>query len=88
MAHDARDVANEIIERGAESHRAFTHLQIQKLVYYCHGWMLGVYGEPMLTQDVSAWDHGPVIAELYHELKQYGREPVYPIPRRSQETIQ
>ena len=81
MAHDGRDVANEIIKRGADEHRVFTHLQIQKLVYYCHGWMLGIFEQPMITQPVSAWKHGPVIEGLYQKLKQHGREQVYPISR-------
>ena len=79
MAHSARDVANELIKRGANEHRVFTHLQIQKLVYYCHGWMLGVFEQPMITQSVAAWEHGPVVDDLYQRLKQYGREQVYPI---------
>ena len=79
VVHSAMDVANEIIERGAREHRVFTHLQIQKLVYYCHGWMLGVHGKPMVTQPIAAWEHGPVIEDLYHKLKRYGRDQVYPI---------
>ena len=81
MVHEARDVANEIIKRGADEHRIFTHLQIQKLVYYCHGWMLGLCEKPMIAQSVSAWKHGPVVEDLYQRLKQYGRDQVYPIPR-------
>ena len=81
MAHDARDIANEIINRGVERHQVFTHLQIQKLVYYCHAWMLGIYGTPLITQEVAAWEYGPVIEDLYHSLKKYGKDQVQVIPR-------
>ena len=58
MAHDARDIANEIIRRGEDQGWLFTHLQVQKLVYYCHAWMLGVHGRPLATQEVTAWRYG------------------------------
>ena len=80
MAHNAKDVANEIIRRGAETHRIFTHLQVQKLVYYCHAWMLGIHGKPLINQSIAAWQHGPVIEDLYHTLKKHGRNQVQIIP--------
>ena len=46
VMHDARNVANEFIRRASESGDQFTHLQVQKLVYYAHAWMLGLYGRP------------------------------------------
>ena len=86
MPHDARDVANEIIRRGAENHQVFTHLQIQKLVYYCHAWMMGIQGQPLINQEVCAWEYGPVINDLYQSLKKYGRDQVKVIPRIRRET--
>ena len=88
MPHDARDIANELIRRGTENHRVFTHLQIQNLVYYCHAWMLAIYGEPIVNQEVAAWEHGPVIVDLYHALRKYGRDQVQVIPRIRRETYE
>ena len=79
MAHDARAIANEIIRRGIRQQRAFTHLQIQKLVYYCQGWMLGIFNEPMIKQDIVAWRYGPVVRQLYNALSRHGDRPVSPI---------
>ncbi len=81
MAHDARSVANEIIRRGARQNRVFTHLQVQKLIYYCHAYCLAINGKPLIKQAVSAWQHGPVIEVVYHALKRYGNNQVHPIPR-------
>ena len=47
-------------------------MQIIKLVYICHGWMLGLYHRPLFNQDVEAWRYGPVVDDVYHGLKRYG----------------
>lgn len=59
-----------------------THLQIQKILYLCHMYKLmltegkeGLFrGEPF-----QAWNYGPVIPEVYHEVKMFGAEPVLDI---------
>ena len=74
--HDARAVANALIERGQREGRSFDPLQIAKLVYFCHAWMLGLYGRGLIKQDVHAWLYGPVVPPLYRSLKKFGRGPV------------
>ncbi len=74
--HDARAVANTLILRGMAKASPRDPLQIIKLTYLCHGWMLGLYHQPMSAQPVYAWQYGPVIPEVYHEIKRYGRNPV------------
>jgi uncharacterized phage-associated protein len=63
------------------NHQVYTHLQIQKLVYYCHAWMLAIYDKSLIRQEVCAWEYGPVIEDLYHALKKYGKDQVQVIPR-------
>ena len=46
-------------------------LKIQKLVYCLHGWHLAVRGHPAVGERFEAWPHGPVLASLYHQFKQY-----------------
>lgn len=76
--HTSIQIANEIIERGARSvpPRYFTPMQLLKLVYLCHGWMLGLYGRPLIKDNVEAWKYGPVIPDLYHQIKGYRDGPV------------
>lgn len=74
--HDARAIANALIDRGVVSRAPRDPLQIIKLTYLCHGWMLGLYNRPMSAQPVYAWRYGPVIPRVYHALKRYGKEPV------------
>jgi len=71
MAHSAITVANKLIEMGKEQSNPLTPMQIMKLVYICHGFMLGLYKRPLITQPIEAWRYGPVIAELYKKMQKY-----------------
>ena len=76
MKHDARTVANSLIEKSIEAGSHLTPLEIIKLVYFCHGWMLGLYRRPLIEQNVQAWRYGPVVADVYRSLKKHGGDPV------------
>lgn len=76
MEHDARSVANELIRRAHDVGRDITPMQVLKLAYYCHAWMLGLYHRPLLEQPIEAWKYGPVVPEIYRSLRRYGGEPV------------
>ncbi len=47
-----------------------------KLVYISHGWMLGLYGRPLIRENAEAWRYGPVIPELYLKVKKFRSKPV------------
>ena len=52
--------------------RGITPMQIQKLIFFSHAWMLGLYNRPMFKQRVEAWPFGPVVREVYIPLIDYG----------------
>lgn len=71
--HDSRAIANWFVERAAQDRgRAFTPMQLQKLVYVAHGWNLALNNAPLIQDRVEAWDYGPVIPDLYLALKKWG----------------
>ena len=51
-------------------------MQLIKLIYIAHGWHLGLTGNPLITEPIQAWKHGPVVESIYHAFKHYGFSPI------------
>lgn len=70
-------VANKILEVAKGTDDPYvTPMQLIKLTYLCHGWMLGLVGRPLLNESVQAWRYGPVVKSLYDAVKNYKDQPV------------
>lgn len=74
--HDSRVVANRFLELAKSAGDSLTPMQLLKLVYIAHGWMLGLYGRPLIRDRVEAWQYGPVIPKLYNHIRGYRSHPV------------
>lgn len=74
--HDSRTIANRFLDIARKRHDTLTPMQVLKLVYIAHGWMLGLYGRPLIRDDVQAWQYGPVIPTLYNAMREYRGSPV------------
>lgn len=72
----SRTVANEFLRLARSNNDSLTPMQVLKLVYIAHGWMLGLYGRPLIDDQIQAWQYGPVIPALYNELRGYKGQPV------------
>ena len=53
-----------------------TPMQLLKLVYIAHGFSLGAFDAPLISDAVEAWKYGPVIPRLYKEISKYGKNGV------------
>lgn len=53
MTVEALAIANEFIDLAAEREEQLTPMKLQKLVYYAHGWWLGLTSQPL------AWRGNP-----------------------------
>jgi uncharacterized phage-associated protein len=76
MSFPATAVANEFLTIAMAAGKELTPMKIQKLVYFAHGWFLALTGEPLISEQIEAWQYGPVIPSLYQEFKEYGNLPV------------
>lgn len=76
MPYDSIAVANYLIERAKSDGESLTPMKVQKLVYFAHGWNLAINDQPLLNERIEAWKYGPVVPELYRELKEYGARPI------------
>jgi uncharacterized phage-associated protein len=74
----AIDVAQTIVDVAYRQGKYLTPMQLIKLVYLSHGWMLGLYGIELLDsrERIEAWRYGPVIPELYQAIRTYRDQPV------------
>lgn len=75
-AYKSMNVAKEFIEIATKKQEALTAMQLIKLVYIAHAWMLALYKRPLIKEEVEAWKYGPVIPELYQAIKHYKSQPV------------
>lgn len=74
MQCSAKAIANYFLETHPKN---ISHLKLQKLVYISHGWYLGIFDKPLITDEyVEAWKYGPVFPSLYHEFKMFGSKPI------------
>lgn len=75
--YPATTVANDLLRMGQDNDSPITHMKLQKLVYFSHGWHLVVAdGEKLVEEPIRAWQYGPVIRELYDVFAQYERNPI------------
>ena len=78
MSHNSRTVARYLLEKAQEQGRSLTPMKLIKLVYIAHGWMLGMYGQPLIRENVEAWEYGPVVPDLYQAVKRFRASPIPP----------
>ena len=59
----AIDVASYILQEKGR----LTGYQLQKLLYYSQAWCLVTQDRPLFPEAIRAWEHGPVVCEVYRE---------------------
>lgn len=53
-----------------------SNLKLQKLLYYAYGCYLALYNKRLFNDSIVAWQHGPVVASVYHEYKENGANSI------------
>ena len=69
--YSAKAVANYFLKKGH-----LTQMKLHKLIYYAHGWHLGLRGKPLLNETLEAWRYGPVVPTIYREFRDFGADPI------------
>ena len=69
-------IANTFWDIARSAGRSVDPMKIQKLVYFAHGWHLGLEKGPLSSEHAEAWRWGPVFPDLYHSVKKWGRDPI------------
>jgi uncharacterized phage-associated protein len=76
MPHDARAIANLILDRFDSQRFSISNKKINKLLYFCHGHSLLWLGEPLVKNHFEAWVHGPVVKVVYDAFKSFEFKPI------------
>lgn len=76
MGISASDVAKYLIRHFCAQKQPISNLKLQKLLYYCQGWHLGITGRPLFSDPIEAWVHGPVVPSVFREYRQYQWSPI------------
>lgn len=76
MSYNVLDVARYIINYGNDNNCNISNLRLQKILYFVQATFYMDKNEPCFNEEIEAWDFGPVIPEVYHEYKRYGRNEI------------
>lgn len=74
----AMNVAEWFVAWAEEMDADISQLKLQKLLYYAQGEHIRSTGNRLFSDRIEAWTHGPVVPDVYHETKQFGRNPIDP----------
>lgn len=72
MANRPAVIANAFLKLADDQGVDLSPMQIQKLVYFSHGWHLAFDKGALCSERAQAWRWGPVFPSLYHALKHWG----------------
>lgn len=54
-----------------------SNLKLQKLLYYAQSAHLAEFnGEPLFSEPILAWNHGPVVESIWRKYTKYGNAPI------------
>ena len=74
--YKALDVAKYAISRCYKNGNPISNLQLQKILYYIQGHILGNLNKPLFMEHIKAWRLGPVVEEVYYNYNMYVAEPI------------
>jgi len=70
------EIADWFLLRAKSEDKPLKHMKLQKLVYFAYGWYCAYFDKPLFGETIWAWQHGPVVEELYHKYKQFKKYPI------------
>nr|DAX43408.1 MAG TPA: hypothetical protein [Caudoviricetes sp.] len=70
----ALDLANYILT--VCKNKSISNLHLQKILYFVNAYYLGKTGNFLIKNDFQAWQHGPVIPEVYNRFSYLGSQSI------------
>jgi uncharacterized phage-associated protein len=87
--YKASPISDFFIAFSHEHGDPLTNLKLQKLIYYAQAWHLAIFDQPLFSEQIEAWIHGPVVAPEYRRFKGFAWQPIAenPAPPEIDETV-
>ncbi len=71
-----KKIVDYFIALSNETGNLLSNLKLQKLLYYAQAWHLAYFETRLFEGTFQAWVHGPVLPEVYSELRHFGWRPI------------
>lgn len=72
----AYEAANYLVFLAGGICEDLTNMKLNKLLYYAQGHYLKKTGGVLFSDKIEAWEHGPVVFDVYQRYKKYGDSPI------------
>ena len=79
MAFDAHEVALWILSEAKNHDILISHMKLQKLLYYAQASFIAMTGEPLFHNSIFAWQHGPVVPDVYRSFSKFGSSAIHDV---------
>lgn len=76
LKNNAEATEHEASNDDYEVYEGITHLKLQKLLYYAQGICLAICNRKLFDDEIEAWQHGPVVRNVYEVFCSFGRNPI------------
>lgn len=73
--YDAKDLSKYIVSKCVEDNCPVSNLQLQKILYYIQKDYLE-RGDIAFSDDIEAWQFGPVVPNVYYHFCGFGAMPI------------
>ncbi len=72
------DVSEYLIQLGFYEDKLLSNISLQKILYFAQGFHLATSDKVLFSEQIFAWEFGPVVKQVYHTYKKYGNNFLYP----------
>lgn len=70
--YHALDLAKYIVTKCIDDEKPISNLQLQKILYYVQREFLTRYNQAAFSDDIEAWQFGPVVPNVYYHFCGFG----------------
>jgi uncharacterized phage-associated protein len=53
-----------------------TNLKLQKVLYFVQAYYLAKLNRPVFSDNIEAWEYGPVVPSVYRRYRDHGNKPI------------